>query len=211
MDTTTIFLYVVAVSAVTIIPGPTTLLALSNGATGGFRLAACGMLGAALSDLILIGAVGLGLGAILQASTLLFEVVKWIGALYLLYLAWSLWRAPTALVASASTDAVIPRSGRSAFLRSLLVALSNPKGLLFFSAFLPQFIQTGFSVATQYITFALLTAIIDIALMSLYAIGGYHAVRVLSGGALRWLNRSCAAVLAGLAAAMTLYRRSRID
>ncbi|WP_230459468.1 LysE family translocator [Burkholderia ubonensis] len=90
MDSTTLLLYAVTVSAVTITPGPTMLLALNNGATRGLRVAAYGIAGAALSDLILIGAVGCGLGAILQASEQLFAAVKWIGAAYLLYLAWAL-------------------------------------------------------------------------------------------------------------------------
>ena len=94
MDLASLSLYIVAVSAVTILPGPTMLLALNNGAHGGKRIAACGIAGAALSDLILIAAVGCGLGALLLASEQLFTVVKWIGAAYLLYLAYGLCERP---------------------------------------------------------------------------------------------------------------------
>ncbi|RQQ49441.1 LysE family translocator [Burkholderia stagnalis] len=89
-----------------------------------------------------------------------------------------------------------------------MVALSHPKGLLFFSAFLPPFIQARADVTPQYVTLAILTALIDIALMSVYAIGGHHAMKALSGRALRWLNRGCAGMLAGLAVALSLYRRN---
>lgn len=207
MDLTTLVLYVVAVSAVTVIPGPTMLLALNNGAHGGPRIAACGIAGAALSDLILIAAVGCGLGALLVASEQLFTIVKWVGAVYLLYLAWMLWRAPVSPI-QADAGAAAPARGRAAFVRSLLVALSNPKGLLFFSAFLPQFIRPEGPIALQYATLAVVTAVIDIALMSLYALGGHHAMRILSGRAMRWLNRGCAGMLAGLGIALSLYRRS---
>lgn len=207
MDLASISLYIIAVSAVTIMPGPTMLLALNNGAHGGKRIAACGIAGAALSDLILIAAVGCGLGALLIASEQLFTLVKWIGAAYLLYLAYALWRAPVGPIQT-DTASEKPLSGRAAFLRSLLVALSNPKGLLFFSAFLPQFIRPEGGIAAQYITLALVTALIDIALMSVYAVGGHHAMRLLSGQAMRWLNRGCAGMLAGLAVALSLYRRS---
>ncbi len=214
MDSTTLFVYVIAVSAVIITPGPTTLLALNNGATHGMRVAACGIAGAALSDLILVGAVGCGLGAILLASEQLFAAVKWVGAAYLLYLAWALWRAnPKALHAAAGpTPGSAPRAGdgRAAFLRSLLVALSNPKGLLFHSAFLPQFVNPNAPVATQYITLALVTAVIDGVLMTGYALGGQHAMRTFSARVMRWLNRSCAGVLAFLAVALSLYRRSEM-
>ena len=205
MDLATLSLYILAVAAVTMIPGPTMLLALNNGALGGKRIAACGIAGAALSDLILIAAVGCGLGAILIASEQLFTLVKWVGVAYLMYLAYGLWRAP---ISPIRADTAAPLSGRAAFLRSLLVALSNPKGLLFFSAFLPQFIRPEEALATQYITLALVTALIDMALMSVYAVGGHHAMRLLSGKAMRYVNRGCAGMLAGLGLALSLYRRS---
>ena len=207
MNSTTLLLYVLAVSAVTVMPGPTMLLALNNGATRGMRIAAYGIAGAALSDLILIGAVGCGLGALMQASEHLFAMLKWVGAGYLLYLAWALWRAPATPPSTEVMQADGARDGRSAFKRSLLVALSNPKGLLFFSAFLPQFIQPQSNVAAQYATLAFLTAIIDILLMGLYAVSGYHVMKAMSGKALKWLNRGCAGMLAGLAVALSLYRR----
>ncbi|WDD95454.1 LysE family translocator [Burkholderia sp. FERM BP-3421] len=210
MNSTTLLLYVIAVSAVTVTPGPTMLLALNNGATRGMRIAAYGIAGAALSDLILIGAVGCGLGAIMQASEHLFALLKWVGAVYLLYLAWSLWRAPATPPQADAVQADGAQDGRSAFKRSLLVALSNPKGLLFFSAFLPQFIQPQASAATQYATLAILTAVIDILLMSVYAVSGYHVMKVMSGQALKWLNRGCAGMLAGLAIALSLYRRNTV-
>ncbi|WP_412525240.1 LysE family translocator [Burkholderia lata] len=207
MNSTTLLLYVITVSAVTVTPGPTMLLALNNGATRGLRIAAYGIAGAALSDLILIGAVGCGLGAIMQASEHLFVMLKWAGAVYLLYLAWALWHAPATLPSADVVQTDGARNGRSAFKRSLLVALSNPKGLLFFSAFLPQFIQPEANVAAQYATLAVLTAMIDILLMAIYAASGYHVMKAMSGRALKWLNRGCAGMLAGLAVALSLYRR----
>lgn len=207
MDWMTLMLYSVTVAVVTVTPGPTMLLALNNGARGGMRTAACGIAGAALSDLLLISAVGFGLGAVLQASELLFSIVKYVGAAYLLYLAWIFWRAPVQRVNASTAELQLPPSGRTAFIRSLLVALSNPKGLLFFSAFLPQFIQPTGGVFQQYATLAIVTALIDIALMTLYAFSGKQAMRALSGNALRWLNRGCAGLLAGLGVALGFYRR----
>jgi threonine/homoserine/homoserine lactone efflux protein len=206
MEISTLLLYVVAVSAVMMVPGPSMLLALNNGATHGMRVAAFGMAGAALSDLILIGAVGCGLGALLQASEQLFSLVKWLGAGYLLYLAWVLWRAPTQ--ALQRTAGAAKASGRAALLRALLVGLSNPKGLLFFSAFLPQFIRPGEPVAPQYLVLALTSAAIDCLMMALYAFGGRHAMRSFSARVMAWVNRSCAGMLALLALGLSLYRRS---
>jgi threonine/homoserine/homoserine lactone efflux protein len=206
MDATTLFLYLLAVAAVMVTPGPTMLLALSNGATRGMRVAACGIAGAALADLILIGAVGCGLGALLLASEQWFTIIKWIGAAYLLYLAWGMWRAPTqALVA---TSGAASASGRAAFFRALFVALSNPKTLLFTSAFVPQFVHADKPVALQYTILAVVAALMDILMMSIYAYGGRHAMRTLSARAVQWINRSCAGMLAALAVGLSLYRRS---
>ncbi|AOE87499.1 LysE family translocator [Pseudomonas sp. TCU-HL1] len=206
MDASTLFLYVIAVSAVMMTPGPSMLLALSNGASHGMRVASFGMAGAALSDLLLIGAVGCGLGALLQASEQLFSLVKWAGAAYLLYLAWVLWRAPTRSLSEASVPSAA--RGRSAFLRALSVGLSNPKGLLFFSAFLPQFIRPAEPVAQQYVILAVTSALIDCVMMSLYALGGRHAMRRFSARVMQWINRSCAGILAMLSLGLALYRRS---
>lgn len=206
MEISTLLIYIVAAGAVMMVPGPSMLLALNNGASHGLRVAAFGMAGAALSDLILIAAVGCGLGALLQASEQLFSLVKWLGAAYLLYLAWVLWRAPTRALQYAPGTAAA--SGRSAFLRALLVGLSNPKGLLFFSAFLPQFIRPDEPVVLQYLILAITSAAIDCVMMTVYAVGGRHAMRSFSARVMKWINRGCAGMLATLALGLSLYRRS---
>lgn len=202
----TLLLYLVACFAVTVTPGPTMLLALSNGTTRNLRIVYMGLLGAALSDLLLIGAVSIGLGAILAASEVVFSVVKWIGVVYLAWIAWQMWRS--APVAPVVADVPVASSGGKSFARSLLVALSNPKGLLFFSAFLPQFIDTSQPQFPQYALLALLTAVLDIAIMACYAFSGAQAARLLTAKGLRYLNRVCAAVLLSLASFLAIYRRA---
>lgn len=205
MEASTLFLYVIAVSVVMMTPGPSMLLALSNGASNGMRVAAFGIAGAALSDLLLIGAVGCGLGALLQASEHLFSLVKWVGAVYLVYLAWVLWRAPTRMLSASHKPALA--TGKSAFLRALLVGLSNPKGLLFFAAFLPQFIEPTKPAAAQYALLAIISASVDCVMMLIYAFGGRLAMQRFSAGVMQWINRSCAGMLVVLALGLSLYRR----
>jgi threonine/homoserine/homoserine lactone efflux protein len=206
MDLTTLFLYVVAVSAVMVTPGPSMLLALNNGATYGMRIAGYGFIGAILADSLLIGAVGCGLGALLQASEHLFAVVKWGGAFYLLYLACVLWCAPAKALKVNASSAVA--TGKTAFLRSLMVGLSNPKGLLFYSAFLPQFIHLDRPVGMQYLILAVVSAVINCIMMTIYAYGGRHAMRRFSASVMRGINRSCAGMLA---VGVALYRRSNVS
>lgn len=90
-DTLLVFALVAFVAIVT--PGPTVLLALTNGSRHGVRASFAGMLGAVLSDFVLIAAVALGLGALLVASELWFSIVKWIGVAYLAYLGVKLLRS----------------------------------------------------------------------------------------------------------------------
>lgn len=206
MSADTLALYAVACFALTVTPGPTTLLALANGSSGRWRVAGMGIAGALLSDLLLIGAVGVGLGALLAASEAAFSVLKWLGVAYLGWLGLQLWR--TAPAAAGLVPGVAAAAPAAAFWRSLAVALSNPKGLLFFSAFLPQFIDTAAPQAGQYLTLALVSAAIDGVVLVAYAAGGSRAARVLSAAGLRGLHRGCAVVLLSLAGGLAFLRRS---
>src|SRR5258707_11981334 len=124
------------VSAVAIaMPGPITLLALTNGSRYGVRRAGFGMAGAVLSDIVLFGAVALGLGALLAASEFWFSVVKWLGVCYLAFVGIMLLRSKGTLEPSLGAAAESGSgAARSIFLKSFLVAVTNPKVYLFFSA-----------------------------------------------------------------------------
>lgn len=190
-------------------PGPTVLLALTNGSRYGVRRAGYGFAGAVASDFILIGAVALGLGALLAASAFWFSVVKWVGAAYLAYVGIRLLCSrdtfdPTA----AASQGNIPGGNRGIFLKSFLTAVTNPKGYLFFSAFLPQFIDAAAPQAPQYFELAVTFATLDLAIMAGYALLGARAIRLLKRSGMRWLNRMCGGALIALAGSLALYRRS---
>ena len=191
-------------------PGPTVLLALSNGARFGTRVALFGLLGAMLSDLILIGAVSLGLGAILVASETAFQILKWIGVVYLLYLGIQLLRtkleSPQDVLQGFSPTTSDPYR---VFFKCLLVALTNPKGYLFFSAILPQFVNPQAPQLSQYILLALTFTLIDGLVMLAYASSGARAVRLFrSPMAMVWINRFSGGAIIALASALALYRRA---
>jgi threonine/homoserine/homoserine lactone efflux protein len=190
-------------------PGPTVFLALSNGARFGLRHAIYGMLGAMLSDLILIAAVAVGLGAVLAASEVAFQTVKWLGVVYLVYLGIQLMRtrSHTSLDLHGA-HAGVPHPFRI-FGKCLLVALTNPKGYLFFSAILPQFIDPHAPQAQQYLILALTFTAVDGAVMFAYASSGARAVRLFrTPGAVSWINRLSGGALLTLAGALAFYRRA---
>lgn len=165
--------------------------------------------GAILSDLVLIGAVSLGLGALLATSQFWFSVLKWLGVAYLVFLGVSILRRRGRAGPKAARMEVYTRvDPTSVFLRSFLVAVTNPKGYLFFTAFLPQFVDPSAAILPQY---ALLTAIfiaIDFAVMAAYAALGATTARALRADGLRWIERLCGSTFLALAAGLALYRRN---
>ncbi|MBD9626872.1 MULTISPECIES: LysE family translocator [Ensifer] len=189
-------------------PGPTVLLALTNGSRYGVRRATAGMIGAVLSDFVLIGAVALGLGALLAASEFWFTVVKWLGAGYLAFLGIMLLRSKGTIQVANEAGGAAPVSSAAIFLKSFLVAVTNPKGYLFFTAFLPQFIDPAAPQASQYAMLALVFAAVDFTVMFGYALLGAKAAAFLKRSGAVWLDRLCGGALLALAGSLALYRRA---
>lgn len=189
-------------------PGPTVLLALANGSRWGVRRSLPGMFGAVTSDFVLIGAVAVGLGALLAASEFWFTVLKFAGAVYLAWLGVMLLRSKGGLqLPAGEAPGLVPR-GRSIFMKSLLVAVTNPKGYLFCSALLPQFIDPQSPQAPQYAALAVVFAALDFSVMLAYALTGAHAVRMFRASATKWVDRACGGTLIALAGSLLLYRRA---
>ncbi|MBX5011564.1 LysE family translocator [Rhizobium lentis] len=209
MDVVTLIAFA-AVSFVGIAtPGPTVLLALTNGSRHGLRRAVAGMIGAVLSDFVLIGAVAIGLGALLAASEFWFSMLKWVGAAYLAFLGIMLLRSKGTIDAALKSDeARAMQSTLSIGLKSFMVAATNPKGYLFFSAFLPQFIDPTQPQPGQYALLALIFAAIDFVIMFGYAFFGSQAVRFLKTSGALWLERACGGALLALAGSLAFYRRA---
>jgi threonine/homoserine/homoserine lactone efflux protein len=213
MTFATILLFSIVALAAIATPGPTVLLALSNGSRRGVRGALPGIGGAVLSDFVLVGAVALGLGALLAASEFWFSMLKWVGAVYLAWLGIRMLRskggsfdAPRA--AAGESDTSTNGDGRKVFLKSFLVAVTNPKGYLFCSALMPQFIDPSAAQGMQYAIIAVLFASLDASVMLVYAFVGARAMRLLTAAAGRWIDRTCGAMLLALAGSLAFYRRS---
>ncbi len=143
----------VAASAVLLaIPGPTILLVISYALGHVRKSASATVAGVALGDFTAMTASMLGLGALLAASAALFTVLKWIGAAYLIYLGAKLWRAPVADRTVAEEEAPVERPLRI-FLHTYVVTALNPKSIIFFVAFLPQFLDLARQLLPQMMIF----------------------------------------------------------
>ncbi|CAH1658900.1 Threonine/homoserine/homoserine lactone efflux protein [Chelatococcus asaccharovorans] len=143
--------FAAASAVMLIIPGPTILLVVSYALGQGRQAAIPLVLGVTLGDITALVCSLAGLGAILATSALVFTLVKWLGAAYLIYLGIKLWRADASLAHVASPTKARPMA---MFSHAALVTALNPKGIIFFVAFLPQFMDQGRPLLPQMIILA---------------------------------------------------------
>lgn len=179
--------FVAASALLLVIPGPTILTVISYSMAHGRRANVPLVAAVALGDSTALGVSLLGLGALLATSAFWFTVVKWAGGLYLLFLAVKLLRAGVAPATLAAPKA--PGSRWKLFANTYLVTALNPKGIVFFVAFLPQFIRPGADVTAQLWTLALTFVVMATLNATLYARFAGAARKLLAAPrAQRWFN-----------------------
>ena len=169
MDLNTWLLYAVAITGLSLSPGPNGLLALTHSAMYGWRKATYTVAGGVCGFVVVIALSMFGIAALLQASVTWLVLMKWLGGAYLVWLGIQVWRSPPASVQVGA--AASERSGISLFAQGALSALTNPKVLLFFAAFLPHFIDPARGLVTQFVvmasTFALLEFATELAIVGM--------------------------------------------
>ncbi|MDO7896376.1 LysE family translocator [Pseudomonas citrulli] len=206
MNLTTLAVFIPACFALNMAPGPNNLLSISNASRYGFARACSGGLGRLLAFAIMIALAALGLTAVLHTSELLFMGIKLIGAGYLLYLAVQLWRARP----EAAGDSTVASMSRASLARQeFLVAIGNPKAILLFTAFLPQFVDRSGTVTQQFAVLGGLFLALECVAIGLYCYMGLHARRLFARpSGKRLFNRMCAGLLASAASFLLVARRS---
>ena len=144
--------FVATAAVVLVIPGPTILLVVSYALGFGRKTALSTVAGVALGDLTAMTAAMLGLGALLATSFTVFTVLKWIGGAYLVYLGIKLWRTPIQTGPISDNDNVPQRKSLKIFLHAFAVTAMNPKSMVFFVAFVPQFMDRSGPFLPQMVT-----------------------------------------------------------
>ena len=173
------FAFVAASVVLLLIPGPTILTVISYSIAHGRRANVPLVAAVALGDSTALVVSLLGLGALLATSAFWFTVVKWVGGLYLLYLGVKLLRAGIT-APDLAARAAPPSSRWRLFANTYLVTALNPKGIVFFVAFLPQFINPAASVAPQLWLLAITFVLLATLNATLYAVFAASAGRVLA-------------------------------
>ena len=200
--------FVAASTALLLIPGPTVLLVLSYAISQGKRVALATVAGVALGDFIAMSASLAGLGALVLASASLFTVLKWIGAVYLIYLGIKLFRsAPAATLGPVANRA--ETRARAVFGHTATVTALNPKSIVFFIAFVPQFVAVDRPLVPQFsilvATFVCLGAINALA----YALlANRLRIKIAQPSVLAWFSRLGGGALIAMGVATAAFKRS---
>lgn len=164
--------FVIAASIIAVSPGSGAVLSMSHGLSYGVRKASGTILGLQAGLLLILAIAGAGVGSLLLASEVAFSVVKTVGALYLIWLGFSQWRARVRVAqdsgAAAAVRAELP-SLRKRMLTGFLTNATNPKGIIFMVAVLPQFIAQDHPLLPQLLILAATMCTIDLAVMHSYA------------------------------------------
>lgn len=186
-----ILVYSVTIFIASIVPGPSMLLALTHGMKYGVRRTMASAFGN-LAVTLLQAAISIaGLGTILIASEGLFNMIKWAGAAYLVYMGLVVWRSPHSGISGDSQG--VPSEGPSfakMFLEGILVTAGNPKAIVFFTAVFPQFIHPDIAYLPQFSTLMMAGGLIAFCCFMLYAAGGQRIVTLFSRAAVvRYFNK----------------------
>lgn len=199
--------FILASVILLVIPGPTIIMVISQALAHGRKVALASVLGVGLGDLLATSLSIAGAGALLAASASLFQALKLIGAVYLVWVGYKMWRTPVTI--PDMSEATVPEaSGETAtiFRDSFLITALNPKGILFFVAFVPQFIDPALPYAPQAATYVLtFTAlgILNAAMFALAAAGARQTIRRPAVMKVAMRTGGSLLMMAGVAAALT--------
>jgi threonine/homoserine/homoserine lactone efflux protein len=174
------FAFAAASAVLLAIPGPTILLVISYALGHGRKIAGATVAGVALGDFTAMTASMLGLGALLATSAAVFTVLKWIGAAYLVWLGIKLWRAPVGNDSGSTVETSPAERPLRIFIHTYAVTALNPKSILFFVAFLPQFLDLSRPLFAQMAIFEttfLILATINAALYAWLAAAAGSTIR----------------------------------
>lgn len=199
--------FAAASTVMLLIPGPTVLIVVSYALGHGRRSAMATVAGVALGDFTAMTASMLGLGVLLSTSAALFTGLKWVGAAYLVYLGVKLWRAPVTLGADTVDEPDV--SPWRMMLHTYAVTALNPKSIVFFVAFLPQFLDAARPLAGQMVAMEatfLVLATLNATLYALLASAARKAVRTPS--VQRAVNRTGGSLLIGAGLLTAAWRKA---
>lgn len=184
-------IYSITVFVASIVPGPSMLLALTHGMKYGAKRTVASAFGNLSISLIQAAISIAGLGAILLASEGLFNIIKWAGATYLIYIGIRMWSSPKMIISEKPTGNLAHKVPlHKMYLQAALVTAGNPKAIVFFTAVFPQFIDTNAAYVPQFAILMGTVGIIAFSCFMIYAIGGQKIMSIFSKDTIgRYINK----------------------
>ena len=170
-------------------PGPGAIASMTTGLNHGWKKGLWNILGLQAGIAILVALIAAGIGAIVASSLLIFNIIKWLGAIYLIWIGIQQWRQSPD-VATIQEGQILSNTGWAIFRRACLINVSNPKGIVFLLAVLPQFINPHSPQLIQYVICGATLIFTDFVVMNGYT---YFAAKVLQllkePAQIKWSNR----------------------
>lgn len=210
MTIETWLLYVVAVFVLTVTPGPSVLMCVTNGVNYGAKRTLFSALGSVTAVVAIMACSAIGLGAALAASEYAFNVIKWCGVAYLFYIGVTAMRSTDAnfQLACDGTNKATEVSRLSLYVKGLLVGASNPKALLFFTAFFPQFLNPTAPQLPQFLILGVTFVCFELFWLMFYATFASRVAPWLRvKGRARAFNRASGAIFIGASALLASMKR----
>ena len=206
--------FVIATILLCFSPGPGALSSMSAGMKYGWRRGMWNCIGMQVSIMVNVTIIALGLGAILMASNTAFEVMKWCGALYLAWLGIQKFREEPAFSKPAFEEIAArtqfkDTTAKGIFMQGFLVSQTNPKGLIFLLAVLPQFVDPTQPIALQYVILTLTLNVVDLVAMGCYTAFAAKVLMMLKDPEhIRWTNRGIGSLFMAAGGALAVFKRA---
>ncbi|WP_042149196.1 MULTISPECIES: LysE family translocator [unclassified Pseudoalteromonas] len=201
MDLSVLTMFIPACIALNMIPGPNNLLSMNNGQRFGFKYALTAGFGRIFAFIIMMFFAATGLATVLYASETLFLIIKVVGAGYLFWMAFQLWHSDVVNI----KQNIKQQSLYQLFKQEFLLAAGNPKAILIFTAFLPQFIDIKYQANYQFLILGIIFLIFELFAIAVYACFGMFLSGWFSNSNVKKIfNRLCAVLITGLGAGVLL-------
>jgi threonine/homoserine/homoserine lactone efflux protein len=197
--------YIVACFVIALVPGPTVTVIVANSLAHGSRAGLLNVAGTQLGLALMMAILVVGLSSVIAAMGWLFDWLRWAGAAYLVWLGWKLLRAPEAMVDIQKSS--VPKGGF--LLQGFLVLMANPKALLWFGAFIPQFIDPTGNYVGQIVVLGVTAMAVALVSDGAYAVVTSRASAMLSRKRVRLVSRLSGGFLIGGGIWLALTRGGR--
>lgn len=202
-------LYAIGVVVLSASPGPSSFLCVTNSISHGFKAGVATGFGSLTAIIGILTLSFVGLGAIVQSSELAFNIIKWIGAAYLIYLGIQAILSKQESFSALEGSKIKTASFQKLYLSGFLVGASNPKAILFFSALFPQFIDPTGNLVEQYFVCASTFFAVEMVWLIFYShLGNKASSWLFKSGSAKWFNRVTGGVFIAAGGAMSTLNRS---